>query len=82
MNSSINALTTGLAVTEYPVDGIEGHRRVQLLRHHRFGRLGPVHDGAAEDTGFSPLLGKERIGATQMVGGLVDRDVLHGAIHV
>src|SRR5262245_18623128 len=30
-----------LAVTEDAVDGIEGHRGVEVLGHHRFGRLGP-----------------------------------------
>src|SRR5215204_4160089 len=70
-----------LAVAEDAVDGVEGHRRIEMLGDHRLGRFGPVHDAALEDTGLSPLLGKERVGVTKEVERLVGRDVLHGAFH-
>ncbi len=70
-----------LAVTEHPVDGVEGHRGVEMLGQHRFGRLGPIHDAALEDAGFPPLLREERVGVTKEVERLVGRDILHWAFH-
>jgi hypothetical protein len=70
-----------LAVTEDPVDGVEGHRSVEMLWQHRVGRLGPIHHAALEHAGFPPLLGKERVGVTEEVERLVGRDILHWAFH-
>jgi len=70
-----------LAVAEDAVDGVEGHGGIEMLGHHRFGRLGPVHDTAVEDAGFPPFLREQRIRVTKEVERLVGRDVLHWAFH-
>jgi hypothetical protein len=70
-----------LAVAEDPVDGIEGHCRVEVLGLHRVGRLGPVHDAAAEHSRRAALLREERIRVAKQVDGLVDRVILHWAFH-
>jgi len=56
------------AVPEHSVDRVERHRRVLPLRHQRLGRLGVIHDGAAENAGLPALMGEERVGVAQTDG--------------
>ena len=72
-----------LAVTEDTIHRVEGHRGVEILGPKVVGRLGPVHDAAAEDAArfASPAL-EEGIGVTKEVGRFVGRDVQHWGIHV
>ena len=55
-----------LAVTEDPVDRVEGHRGVEILGPEVFSGFGPVHDAAAEDAArFAPPALEDRVGVAK-----------------